>query len=247
MSSPSQYAYDSAFMSVTARSRRSAEIVIDLLRAALPIASVADFGCALGTWLAAWNDAGVGDTVGVDGPYISRNDLQISPDRFREHDLARPIDLGRRFDLVESMEVAEHLPEPVAAEFVASLVRHAELVLFSASPPGQGGEHHVNEQPYEYWCAHFAKHGYRALDWIRPQIIANPQVQYWYRYNLFLFVAAERLAALPDALQRSAIPAGAAVPDLSPWSFRMRKQVVRRLPPEIQTGLSRAMSRWRQA
>ncbi|MDP6884692.1 MAG: hypothetical protein QF830_11185, partial [Rhodospirillales bacterium] len=43
-----------------------------------------------------------------------------------------------------SLEVAEHLPPDAAETFVATLVAHGRLVLFSAAPPGQGGLNHVN-------------------------------------------------------------------------------------------------------
>ncbi len=45
------YSYDSSFMNLAARVRGSARIIVDLLRSALPVSSVADFGYALGTWL----------------------------------------------------------------------------------------------------------------------------------------------------------------------------------------------------
>lgn len=239
------YAYDAAFMGITAQARRSAELIVGLLRRELAIASVADFGCALGTWLAVWRAAGVADAVGVDGAYIDRGRLAIPERVFRVHDLGRPIDLGRSFDLVESLEVAEHLPEAAARGFVETLTRHGDLVLFSAAPPGQGGEHHVNEQPYEYWRALFAARGYRLVDWLRPHLAGLPQVQYWYRYNLFLFATAERLAGLPDAMRRAVLPESAPVPDLSPASFRLRKRLLRRLPSPVQDRLSRALSRLR--
>jgi hypothetical protein len=243
---PATYAYDSAFMAVTAQSRRSAERIVTLLRRELPILSVADFGCALGTWLAVWRRAGAADIVGVDGGYVDRKRLAIPAECFREHDLAQPIDLGRRFDLVESMEVAEHLPEEAARGFVETLTRHGDLVLFSAAPPGQGGEHHVNEQPYAYWRALFAERGYVLLDWVRPRLASLDEVQYWYRYNLFLFATPARLASLPEKFRRAALPAGAPVPDVSPASFRLRKQLLRRLPAPMQDRLSRALSRLRQ-
>jgi hypothetical protein len=47
-----------------------------------------------------------------------------------------PLRLGRRFELVQSVEVAEDLPPPAAGEFIASLVRHLGHVLFSAASPG---------------------------------------------------------------------------------------------------------------
>ena len=48
-----------------------------------------------------------------------------------------------------------------AAGFVDNLVRHGDVILFSAAVPHQGGEHHVNEQPPEYWRELFARPGLR--------------------------------------------------------------------------------------
>jgi hypothetical protein len=239
------YAYDAAFMGVTAQAQRSAELVVRLLQRELAFHSVADFGCALGTWLAVWRAAGVADIAGVDGAYVDRRRLAIPAGCFHARDLAQPIDLGRRFDLVQSLEVAEHLPGQAARGFVETLTRHGELVLFSAAPPGQGGEHHVNEQPYEYWRALFAAQGYALIDWLRPQLASAPQVQYWYRYNLFLFATAERLKSLPETLRRAVQAEGEPVADLSPLSFRLRKRLLRRVPSPLQDRLSRALSRLR--
>jgi hypothetical protein len=238
-----EYRYDSTFMSLAARAESSAQIIVDHLRGALRISSVADFGCALGTWLSVWRRVGVEDVIGVDGSYVRIEDLQIPPQLFRSHDLADFIDLGRRFDLVESMEVAEHLPVRAADGFVACLVRHADVVLFSAAPPGQGGENHVNKQPYQYWRERFAQRGYHMFDWVRPQIIGRADVQFWYRYNLFLFVAENRIAILLPAIRSSEVPPGSRVPDLSPWTFKIRKGLIRRVPSRLQNCISRAMSR----
>jgi hypothetical protein len=243
--SEATYAYGGDFMRLAAEARISAEAVIGLLQGALPIASVADFGCALGTWLAVWRARGVADVVGVDGSYVRREHLEIPAANFRAHELAAPIDLGRRFDLVESMEVAEHLPPESAAAFVATLARHGDIVLFSAAPPGQGGEHHVNEQPYEFWRAQFARHGYRAIDWIRPLLAGRRDVQYWYRFNLFLYASEGRLATLPEAMRARALGQHEAMRDLSPMSFRARKQIVRLLPEAVQSRISRALARLR--
>jgi Methyltransferase domain len=240
-----EYRYDSSFMGLAARAQRSARVIVDLVRSALSVASVADFGCALGTWLSEWRRRGVEDVIGVDGPYVRIEDLEIPPQLFRSHDLTSSIDLGRRFDLVECMEVAEHLPDGAADRFVACLVRHADVVLFSAAPPGQGGENHVNEQPYEYWRALFTKYGYHMFDWLRPQIAGRTDVQFWYRYNVFLFVAEERIAALPPPIRASEVLPGERIRDLSPWTFKVRKVLIRRLPPGLQNGISRAMSRLR--
>ena len=126
------YMYGDHFMDLAARARHSADAVIRELLGSVPLNSVADFGCARGTWLAAWRRHGVLDTAGLDGPYVRSSDLEIPLESFHACDLTMPIDLARRFALVQSLEVAEHLPPKAARSFVGSLTRHADIVLFSA-------------------------------------------------------------------------------------------------------------------
>jgi cyclopropane fatty-acyl-phospholipid synthase-like methyltransferase len=57
----------------------------------------------------------------VDGAYVDRTLLEIPSERFQPADLRQPIRVGRQFDLVVSLEVAEHLPAECAAAFVQSL------------------------------------------------------------------------------------------------------------------------------
>jgi 2-polyprenyl-3-methyl-5-hydroxy-6-metoxy-1,4-benzoquinol methylase len=65
--------------------------------------------------------------------------------------LIQPLDLEKEFDLVVSLEVAEHLPASAADQFVNTLVKHGKKILFSAAIPGQGGQDHLNEQWPDYW------------------------------------------------------------------------------------------------
>jgi SAM-dependent methyltransferase len=150
-------------------------------------ASVLDVGCGAGTWLAAWRGAGISDVVGVDGDYVDRTKLQIPSDRFVPTELQEPFSLGRKFDLVQTLEVAEHLDETNADTFVESLARHSDTVLFSAAVPGQGGTHHVNEQWPSYWTEKFAKAGYTCYDILRPRIWADQRILWFYRQNILLF------------------------------------------------------------
>jgi SAM-dependent methyltransferase len=159
-------------------------IVVDLLRPT----SVLDVGCGRGTWLAAFARFGAADVLGVDGSHVAPGDLEIASTSFLAHDLTRPLRLGRRFDLVVSLEVAEHLDESVASEFVGSLVAHGAAVLFSAAVPGQGGAGHVNERWPSYWAARFAEHGYLPIDAVRPKIWTDSRVAFWYAQNTLLYV-----------------------------------------------------------
>ena len=188
MSQQTKVLYNSSFFDeVTHGTRESAQVVVPLVYELVRPASVLDVGCATGTWLAEWCNAGVPDVLGIDGDYVNRSELQIPLNDFAPVDLQLPFALGRRFDLVQTLEVAEHLDEERADAFVESLARHGDVILFSAAIPGQGGTHHVNEQWPSYWAEKFGKAGYTAYDVIRPGIWDDDRVQFWYRQNMLLF------------------------------------------------------------
>jgi SAM-dependent methyltransferase len=211
-------------------SDRSAQAIVPLIRRLLGSTSVLDVGCGRGVWLKRWIDAGISDIIGVDGDYVARTTLAIPGTRFVAHDLSQPFDLKRRFDFVQSLEVAEHVATPYADTFVANLVAHGDIVLFSAAVPGQGGEMHVNEQPYDYWRAKFAARGYRSFDWLRPRIAALPAIEPWYRYNTLLFVADAAVTGLPHELQATEIPPGQPVANYAPLTWRLRTRALGLMP-----------------
>jgi len=216
----------------------SAERVVPRLAGMFPIRSVVDFGCGHGAWLSVWQNAGVSIT-GVDGSYVDRRHLRIDPGYFHAADLAEPIDLGRRFDLVQSLEVAEHLPAAKAQQFVDTLTAHGSCVLFSAAVPGQGGEHHVNEQPLDYWRAMFRQKGFVAVDCLRPLIVGDAEIEPWYRYNIVPYVAEDHLAALPEMLRSRRVADADRLDDYRPLPYRLRHALMRRLPVGAVSQLSR--------
>lgn len=217
---------------------RSAEQIVPLLTAVLPIDSVADFGCGQGAWLSVWHKAGA-IVMGVDGPYVDRQHLMIDGDDFRAADLTQRVDLGRRFDLVQSLEVAEHLPQQWAADFIEVLTDHGPLVMFSAAVPGQGGEHHINEQSLEYWREKFRDRGYVAIDYIRPQAVENLRIQHWYRYNIVLYAEEGHLVNLPDSLRAFRVPENQRLRDYRPLPDRIHHALIRQLPRGTVDFLSR--------
>jgi hypothetical protein len=168
-------------------SRRSAHVVLPLIFALLPVTSLIDVGCGTGSWLRAAMDLGIDDVAGVDGPWIEPAELDIPPERYMSADLTMPVTLGRRFDVALALEVAEHLPPEAAEGFVRTLVDAAPVVAFSAAIPGQGGVAHLNEQWPAYWVERFARHGYEAVDCIRPSVWNDERVDWWYAQNLLLF------------------------------------------------------------
>lgn len=234
---------DSFFEYVNASARAAAERIVPLLQQQLSPSSVLDVGCGQGAWLLVWQSHGVDDVFGVDGSYVDRSKLLFAPERFCAHDLQQRFDLGRSFSLVQCLEVAEHLPESSAEPLLDSLIRHGEVIVFSAAPPGQGGHEHVNERSYDYWRGLFFRRGYLALDCLRPRILADPGIDRWYRYNTLLYVSRDAMARLSEALQASLIPESRSVPDLSPLSYRIRKQLLRRVPVPVMTAFARMKER----
>jgi SAM-dependent methyltransferase len=167
---------------------KAAEIVVPVVLKYISPQSVLDVGCGLGTWLKVFKENhGISDVLGIDGSYLDKSKLAIAATDFKEVDLRESFDLGQKFDLVLSLEVAEHLPEASADEFIASLCRHSDTVLFSAAIPGQGGQNHINEQWPEYWQAKFNMHGFDRYDLIRPFIWNDNRVDVWYRQNIYVF------------------------------------------------------------
>ena len=176
-----------------AGAQRSARQIVPRLVELIQPRSVVDIGCGTGTWLAVFREHGVEEIFGVDGGDVNPADLDIAPEQFLAWDLSEPLELHRTFDLVVSLEVAEHLPAAVADEFVVTLTRLGKVVLFSAAIPGQRGEGHVNEQWPEYWDERFRARGYHVVDAIRPHVWHDPSVEVWYAQNSLLFVEHEHL------------------------------------------------------
>jgi 2-polyprenyl-3-methyl-5-hydroxy-6-metoxy-1,4-benzoquinol methylase len=183
--------------------RFSADRILDIVGEYLQPASVLDVGCGLGTWIAALQGRGVKDVLGIDGPWLNPKDAVCDPSVLQVTDLEAGFDLGRRFDLVICLEVAEHLSPQAAERFVESLARHSSAILFSAAIPFQGGHYHVNERFLSYWTTLFAKHAFLPLDIVRGRIWHDQQVHWWLRQNIVLFTHKE-LTEANEKLKRVA-------------------------------------------
>jgi SAM-dependent methyltransferase len=179
------------------RARTSAETIVPLVVERVAPRSVVDLGCGHGIWLETFARHGVDDFIGVDGDWVPPEKLHFPPERFVPSRLDKPLRLGRRFDLVVSLEVAEHLPERGARQFVRNIVDLAPCVLFSAAVPYQRGTDHFNEQWPDYWAELFAEHGYVPLDGIRPLVWSNENVFSFYRQNILMFATANAIREHP--------------------------------------------------
>ena len=227
-----QYSHD-FYDYIDAGSRRSARAVARLLLPEMNITSLLDVGAGHGAWAAEWLAAGVRDVLAVDGDYVARDQLAIPASNFMAHDLATPLDLGRKFDLVQTLEVAEHLPHAKADLFVDNLVAHGDVILFSAAVPHQGGEHHVNEQPPEYWRSKFAARGYAVYDFVRPGLVGAKGVMPWYRFNSYIYANHAGQQRLSQAILATRIAEGQPLTIGGDLKWLLRRAAVRMIPTAL--------------
>jgi SAM-dependent methyltransferase len=125
--------------------------------------SVLDAGCAMGFLVEALRNKGI-EAWGVD---ISEFAIgKVAPD-VKEYcwtgSVTEPF--PRRYDLIVSIEVLEHLPKEESERAVGNLCRYSDDILFSSTPNDYKEVSHFNVQPPEYWAELFAQDGfYRDVD-----------------------------------------------------------------------------------
>jgi len=241
-SATERHEYNEGFFDyINAGSTASARRVCPLLVDWLTPKSLLDVGCGAGAWCRVWGESGVAEVVGADGDYVDRKRLLIDQSAFVAKDLSQAFDLGRQFDLVTSLEVAEHVATSSSGKFVDNLARHGKRILFSAAVPGQGGEFHVNEQPLEFWRALFSAKGYRCFDPLRPILAGSGgrTVEPWYRYNTLFYAADEVVGDLPVAIRETEVQAANAIAQRAPIPWRARNAVLRQLPPSAIDALAK--------
>lgn len=188
----STHQYNQSFYQVHTK-RYAYQVIAKFLFDAFKPASAIDFGCGIGKTLYYLNKCGC-DVLGIEG---SKEAIEFSEITIKIHDLSKPIKLNRKFDLSISTEVAEHLPESAADQFINNIVSHTHSVcFFSAAVPGQKGTGHINCQPKHYWEQKFKQNSFqksKALEFL-AKIALYPLIWdcYWIKNNFQIFVSKEK-------------------------------------------------------
>ena len=125
--------------------------------------SVLDAGCAIGLLVETLGERGI-EAEGFDvSEYAVAQAHESIREKVRVGSILEPF--GRRYDLIVTIEVLEHLKPHEAERAIANLCAHADDVLFSSTPTDFKEASHFNVQPPEYWVELFARNGfYRDLD-----------------------------------------------------------------------------------
>ena len=184
---PQTNQYDEHFYD-SHKTRTAYRVLAGFLRDVFGPKSAVDFGCGLGETLRHLKDSGC-DVCGIEG---SESAKKISKIDIMVRDLNTSVSLGRKYDLAISTEVAEHLPESSADQFVMNMVQHsAGAIFFTAAQPGQAGVGHINCQPKSYWVNKFSKHGFTRSRFLEfcASIALYPLIwdAYWIRDNALVF------------------------------------------------------------
>ena len=182
----------------------SAQKIFPLIKEYLVFDSVVDVGCGVGEWLKVCQEMGSSRILGIDGVYVNQEQLAVPKHCFHPSDISLPLNLVEKpFDLVISVEVAEHIECSKVDTYLENLVHLGEVILFSAAIPWQGGLHHVNEQWPSYWVERFALKGYIPVDCLREKIWSDEDICPHYRQNLMFFIketSIERYNALKNEI-----------------------------------------------
>lgn len=178
---------------------QAAEKVLQYINQFFKISSCVDVGGGIGVWALAQQKINNSKILVLDGEYVNKRDILVKENEFKTIDLndeKMSCLVNQKFDLVISLEVAEHLLPERASSFVKDLCNLGDVVLFSAAVPGQGGQGHINEKYLSYWRGEFEKENYCIYDVIRPYIAGDISIPFWFRQNMVIF-AKENMFNVP--------------------------------------------------
>jgi|TARA_B100002003_G_scaffold225147_1_gene230982 glycosyltransferase involved in cell wall biosynthesis len=154
-------------------------------------ASVVDVGCGLGLYLKYYKELGSKKILGIEANRNALEKALIS--EILPHDLRKPLKVNEKYELVSCLEVAEHLHRKYSNILVDTLVQLCDpkgYIIFTAAPPGQGGVHHINLQPQNFWIDLFDTQGFVYSRTLTSEISIQLEFQHlwWTKKNLMIFV-----------------------------------------------------------
>ncbi len=165
--------YDRAFFdqmhAQRAETKRFAESIFEVVEG---VTTAFDMGAGIGTQTLRLKELGW-DITGGDFAPLALEEREPGVD-IVAFDLTEPHGgsrLARVVDCVICTEVAEHIPAEHADSVIENVTSMAtNWIVWSAAPPGQGGDGHINCQPPKYWLDKFRDRGW-APDEVRTALL----------------------------------------------------------------------------
>jgi cyclopropane fatty-acyl-phospholipid synthase-like methyltransferase len=122
------------------------------------ILSVVDFGCGMGDYAKAFK-ANNFTVEAFDG---NPNTEALTQGIGKVLDLSKPFYLRKKFDVVLSLEVGEHIPKEYEEQFIDNITKHAKKhLIISWAIVGQGGDGHVNCANNDYIIGQIVDRGFK--------------------------------------------------------------------------------------
>lgn len=147
------------------------------------IKSILDLGCGTGVYSKLFIDNNI-DCDCCDG-HPETNSL-TNGICFTK-DLSTPINFGRTYDCVMSLEVGEHIPESLENYFIENIVNHSHnLIIISWAIPGQPGNGHVNCKSNKYIIDKIQKYNFIFNQKTSEYLRQNSSL-YWFKNTIMVF------------------------------------------------------------
>ena len=145
--------------------------------------TVVDFGCGNADYAKHLHNKGF-KCEAYDG---NPNTPEMTDGLGKVLDLSKEFNLGKTFDYVISLEVAEHIPKEFEDVYINNLIKHTDsYLIMSWALDGQGGDGHVNEQNEDYVLNLFDKLGMTYHQDI-SQILRDVAKLGWFKKTIYVF------------------------------------------------------------
>lgn len=147
----------------------------------LGVKSIVDIGCGP-AWMVEFNNHMGIFSEGIEG------DPRVEPKEYITfHDFTEgSFTPNKYYDLAYSVEFLEHVEERYIPNFM-TVFDKVNYVFCTSAIPGQGGYHHVNEQPKMYWIQKFQEHGFEYDDKTFKEILEVSAVKNFVNKNGLFF------------------------------------------------------------
>ena len=103
-------------------------------------------------------------------------------------DLSKEFDLHKKYDVVISLEVAEHIPKQYESIYINNITSHCgKRLVFSWAQPGKGGKGHVNEQDQDYALQVICKRGFNLNSDLSEKLRSSATICHWFSKTSLVF------------------------------------------------------------